>query len=445
MRTRARPASGPAWTLALSMIACGCGASAPRAAVASAVDRGDVEDAVSAYERLRESDGADAELLARVAVLVLVREARSEDRESRRAAVQELGFAGSAGEPTLRQLARSDGPAQILALEALARRGDDGSKRQLRGLADSDDPDERAASVLAMDAEQDRALLLEAIAWPAPLARQNAAAALAALAPEGEARDALESVGRGDPEPGVRAAAVRSLGAYGAPALTALRERLSDPVGSVRMAAVEALLRADRDQARVILGSLFETPTSTQGIEAARLLATPARGAGAESGDQGARAYLRQALSASDPTLRAQAGVALVSLPGAEEMIGALREALAREADAGAKLSIARALMRQPGAVGEAREALRGLMREDGTMNALQAAAVLAGEGEGDASATLAGFLTRPDPVLRRAAARAMARDASRPDDVRGALVDHDASVRIAAAGGIVAAAATPR
>jgi hypothetical protein len=425
----------------------GCGASAPRAAVASAVDRGEVDEAIDAYERLRANDGPDAELLARVAALVLMREARGDDRDSRRAAVQELGFAGTAGEPFLRELARGDGAARILALETLARRGDEGAKLHLRALADSDDADERAASVLGMDAEQDRALLLEAITWPAPAARQNAAVALASLAPDGEARDALEGVSRGDPEPGVRAAAVRSLGAYGPPALTALRERLSDPVGSVRMAAVEALMRADRDQARVILGSLFEMPASTQGIEAARLLAMPGRdartGDDRGEGDEGARAYLRQALSAREPSLRAQAGVALVSLPGAEEMIGALREALARESDAGAKLSIARALLRQRGAEGDAREALRALMGESGTMNALQAAAVLADDGASDAGAaaeTLAELLTRPDPVLRRTAARALARDARRPDDARAALRDHDASVRISAAGGILAA-----
>ncbi|MBZ0116347.1 MAG: hypothetical protein K8H88_05115, partial [Sandaracinaceae bacterium] len=48
----------------------GCG-SAPRARVASAVDRGDLEGAMQAYERLRESDGDDRALLGRVAGLVL--------------------------------------------------------------------------------------------------------------------------------------------------------------------------------------------------------------------------------------------------------------------------------------------------------------------------------------------------------------------------------------
>lgn len=428
----------------------GCGASAPRAAVASAVDRGDVDEALEAYERFRAHDGADADLLGRVAALILEREARSDDRERRRAAVQELALAGTAGAPILEALARGGGAAQVPALETLARRGDERALLLLRAMADSEDAEARTASVVAMDPEADRALLLDAIRWPEARARERAAEVLARRGDDGEVRDALEDVSRVDPEPSVRAAAVRALGGFGPAALGALGERLSDPVGSVRMAAVEALLRADRDQARVMLGSLFEVPTSTQGIEAARLLATPPRGSAGEDGgdaavidDRGARAYLRQALHASEPSLRAQAGVALVSIPGSAEMIAPIRDALARESDPGAKLSLARALLRQGGDAREdARRALRELMQSEGTMDALMAAAVLAGDGEGDAAGVLAAFLARPDPVLRRAAARALARDALRPDDARGALRDHDASVRISAAGGILAASA---
>lgn len=432
--------AGVALGLACAIAWSGCG-SAPRGAVASAIDRGEIDEAFAAYERMRASDGPDLSLLGMIAALVLDREARSDDRDARRAAVQELTSAGTAGDSTLRSLATSAGPVRVIALEALARRGDDRARIELRALADDEDADARAAAILGMDAVEDRALLLEAMASPQARARENAAERLGGAAPDTDARLALENAARVDPEAGVRIAAVRALGGFGSASVGALRERLGDPVAGVRMSAVEALLRADRDQARDILGALLATPTSAQGIEAARLLATP--GAGATTPDDpGARTYLRQALLASDPNLRSQAGVALVSLPGSEEYLGVLREALAREADPGAKLSIARALLRQRGAETEAREALRALAAGGPTMTSLQAAAILAGERDGDAAHTIAGFLGAPDPMLRRTAARALARDAMRPDDVRSALRDHDATVRIGAAGGILAALA---
>lgn len=439
MRTTRGAAALTVLASATMMMSC---ASAPRAAVAGAVERGALGEAIEAYERMRASDGPDVALLSRVAALLLEQEARGDDREHRRAAVQELSSAGTAGEPILRRIAASAGTAaRVLALEALARRGDEGAQLELRALADSTDADERAASVLGMDIEDDSALLMEAIASPHPRAREYAAERLARAAPETDVRIALENAARVDPEPSVRSAAVRALGAFGAPALTAISERLSDPVAGVRMSAVEALLRADRDQARTILGALLEMPTSAQGIEAARLLSIPGRGDGSVA-DPGARAFLRQALSASDPSLRSQAGVALVSIAGSGDLVAVLRDALGRETDSGVALSLGRALLRQPGAEQDAIEALRTVMRAGATMTSLQAAAILAGERDGEALGVLAGFLAMPEPTLRRVAARALARDAMHPDDARSALRDHDATVRISAAGGILAAAA---
>jgi HEAT repeat protein len=427
---------------ALAMVLCGCG-SAPRGAVVTAVDRGDASGALAAYERLRVSDGADTDLLARVAALMLMDEAMEGDAERQRAAIQELSLAGTAGAPILERIANGEGPSRVLALEALARRGDEGARRALRGLADDPDPIARATAILGMDVDLDRDALIEAIASASARAREHAAERLAGAAPDSGARNALEQAARVDPEPAVRMAAVRALGAFGPPAIGALRERLSDPQAGVRLTAVEALLRADRDQARPILGALFAVPTSAQGIEAARLLALPGRD-GASPSDAGARAYLVQALDAPDPNLRSQAGVALTSIPGSEEYVGALRAALARESDPGAKLSLARALLEQRGAEEDAREALRALMRQGMTMSSLQAAAVLASERDADAAGVLAAMLEAPDAMLRRTAARALARDAMRPDDARAALRDRDATVRIGAAGGILAASAAP-
>lgn len=440
MSTRGTRATRGPWLALLVAAACasGCGGAA-RGRVASAVDRGSVDEALEAYERMREADGADPDLLGRIAALILEQAARDADRALSRQAIQELAAAGTRGDPVLRALAEEDGAWRVLALEALARRGDRGAAIELRSFSDDEDPEARAASVLGMDPEDDRALLLDALGWPQPRARENAASALAALAPDGEVRARIEETSRVDPDPGVRAAAVRALGAYGSAAVSALRERLSDPQPSVRSAAVDALIRADRDEAWAALGSLFATPASAQGVEAARLMLLRQR-EGDE--DRGARAYLLSALRASEPALRAQTAVALVSLPPAEDARDALREALAAESDPGTQLSLARALGRQPGAEQEAEAALRTLMQAGLEMSALQAAALLAEDGDQAATGVLAAFLGRPDPSLRRAAARALARDAMRPDDAREALRDHDASVRIGAAGAILAAAA---
>ena len=64
--------------LALSILllaSCGGG---PRGRVATAVDAGDLEGALAAYEDYRGSEGADADVLGRVAALLLEEEARAQ-------------------------------------------------------------------------------------------------------------------------------------------------------------------------------------------------------------------------------------------------------------------------------------------------------------------------------------------------------------------------------
>ena len=429
-----------AGVIAIGLALSGC-ASAPRARVGAALAAGDLSLARREYEVLRVSDGEDTELLARVAGLLLEQEAASEDRDRRRAAVQELGLAGPMGRPILQRVVAGAGPGRLAALESLARRGDRDARRELRGLADSEDPEARAASVLGMDVELDRALLLDWIASPSARVRQAVAERLGELTIDSEAQQALEAAARVDPEPAVRAACVRALGEIGPNAVEALRERLSDESASVRTAAVDALVRADRARALEVLGALLAMPPSPAGIEAARVIATPLATEPEEpAGARDARAYLRGALSSSDPTLRAQAGVALAGMPPQEGVEISLRAALAAETDDGARLSLARALLRQPSAQVDARAALAALMERDAAMNGLQAATILAAEGEESARQRLRAFLEMPDATLRRVAARALARDAMRPDEARVALDDEDALVRIRAAGGILAA-----
>ena len=425
-------------TLALPLIvlAVGC-ASAPRARVAAAVERGDLDAALVAYERFRSSEGADHDLLARMATLLLEREARSEDPAVRRAAIQQLALAGTAGMPVLVRLADAEGvtPARLEALETLARRNHEPARLALRSLADSDDPEILAASVLGMDPALDRDLLLSLAGSPHARVRKQALDALA-LTHDPDVARLLAEAARVDADATVRAAAVRGLGRAGESAVAILRERLSDPDAGVRLAAVAAL--ASDARGRQALAPMLEIAPAAAGIEAARVLlnapdtsaALTARG----------RAFLLEALAMDDPALRAQAGVAFASLPlDREPPLEALRAALAGEADPDVRLAFARALWRHDRAA--AREALSALLHAD-AMPRVQAAALLASEGDRDARAVLAEVLGGDGAsILRRTAARALARDAMDPDAARRALSDEDALVRIYGAGGILAAA----
>lgn len=422
------------------LTACGAG---PRARVVSAVDTGDFEHAYSAYEEFRATDGDDAGLLARVAGVLLREEVEGDDDGRRRAALSQLTLAGTAGDPILRDLADGPGatPARVGALSVLARRGREDARLALRALADTDEPDVLAAAILGMDPEPDRALLLSHLESTHGQVRTAAARALGPLADDPEVRRALEEAARVDPVASARAAAVRGLAGAGAEAVEILRERLSDPESSVRLAAVGALFEADREEALRALGPLLAVAPSPAGIEAARLIAQlDAEDAPPEEAEA-ARAFLRQALIAEDPALRSQAGVALAGLPlDARSPTEALREALAREGDATVKLSFARALWRRDQEA--AREALEALLGGEG-MPRVQAAALLAGEGHDGAPEVLEEVLGSDEgSLLRRTAARALAREAMRPLEVRGALHDDDALVRIYAAGGILAASA---
>lgn len=408
--------------------------------------RRDVPGALAAYDSFREVDGADVDLLASVAALVLELEARSGDPRRRDAALLQLRLAGNAGVPTLRRLAdvRDDPLLQARALEALARRGDAHARALLYGLLDSDDPTIVAAAIPTMDPEEETPRLLAYLRDTDPGVRRAAALALGAAVDSFEAMSALAEAARVDPNARVRAAAARALGGFGAAAVPFLRERLGDADAGVRMAVVGALLRADRSTALELLAPLLATPPSRAGIEAARLIAlgvppTASAPAATQHVDD-ARLYLLAALRDDDPSLRAQAAVAIVSLSTDEAWADRLREALAREPEPTVRLGIARALRSLDPDDAVAQEALEELLANDG-MPAVQAAAVLARSGHPAALRRLQGALTADDTLLRRVAARALAKDAGRPDDVRALLRDDDPFVRIHAAGGILAAA----
>ena len=199
-------------------------------------------------------------------------------------------------------------------------------------MADDRRADVRAASTLALDPHEDRAQLVALALETNEHVRAAASLRLGALGPDDEAaRLLLEERARVDPDAGVRAAAVRALGSYGPAAIPGLRDRLSDPEPSVRMMAITSLVRADRVLARDTIAAMLATPPAMDSIEAARALATTVgRPDEAPSTEDRvtALAYLRQALAAPDPALRAQAAVALVGVPGRDDLEPALTRAL---------------------------------------------------------------------------------------------------------------------
>lgn len=426
--------------VALSVAGCAGG---PRAAVMRAVEQGNVTNALDEYERFREDDGGDGDLLAHVAALVLEDAARSDDEERRNAAISQLTLAGTAGYPVLERLSSGESPLPLRAkaLQVLARRGDSDAQAALRGFLDEDDGQVLAAAVEALEVDDDEERLLSLIEHTSADVRQAAASKLQGAAPSGPARAALAEAARVDPEPRVRARAVRSLGAFGGAAFDYIRERLSDEDPSVRLAAVGALVSADRSRALAEVGSLLEIAPSRAGIEAARLLAAEPRDEdeGPSEGSVLARAFLRRALSASDASVRSQAAVALSSLPSPGDLMDDLARQMEQDSEASVRVSLATLLLTREETEERARATLREVSEGEG-MAAVQAAAALARDGDSDAVDRLLETLREGEPNERRVAARAVARDALRPDDARTALRDEDALVRIHAAGGILAA-----
>ncbi len=408
-------------------------------AVSTALDHRDLDGALTAYERVRTSDGDDTVLLARISELLLENEASGDDAERRSAALHELALAGTSGHAALERLGAT---GSVHALAILAEAGSDSARRALRDHIDSEDPEVRAAAVLGLSIDSDRERLLGFAAESSARVRAAAVGRLGELAPDSAARAVLEERARIDPDPMVRGAAVRALGSFATAAIELLRERLSDPIASVRMAAVAALLHADRERGRAVLASLLATPSSAQGIEAARLLGTTVERdePPTDQDASAARAYLTSALVAGDPSLRSQAAVALSTLRGQTDLRAALSQALVRETDASVRLAIARALLPLPGGEPDALEAIQAIAATEMSMTSLQASILLATRHESGGVDRVEAAMHGADVSLRRIAARALARDAMMPARAAPALEDSDALVRIHAAGGILAA-----
>ena len=428
----------------LSVSSLGACSGGPRAPVRSAVESGDVRAALDQYDRYRAREGVDEELLREIAVALLVSAATGDDPRARDASLTQLNLAGHAGVSVLEDLSeRPESPvARAKALRLLAARGDRGARSELRGLLGSEDADVLAAAVSTLDGGDD-ARLFAFLNHTAAVVRESAARRLVDSAPSVEVRLSLSDVARVDPEPSVRAAALRSLAAFGPKAFDAIRSRLSDATPRVRMAAVGALARADRARAVSVLGALLRIAPSKAGVEAARVLAAPRPGPDGERDtvDVIARSFLYQTLESGDPRLRSQAAVALSTLPWDVTMADGLVERMRTDANDAVRLSLALLLVESDSIREPALSTLRALAATGRSMPSVQAAAALAARGESTAIRRLETLVGSDLTPVRRVAARALGRRAGKPDAARRALRDRDIQVRIAAAGGILASA----
>ena len=421
-------------TFLLTLVACAGG---PRAAVSTALDARDLPGAFTAYDRFRETEGADPYLLAGIAELVLEEEASSGDFERVRATIRMLRFAGLQGRPLLIRLSESEATmTKVLALEALMDQREEAARALLFGMLDQADDELLPHILRSVDPTQDGPRLLGYFAHADPAVRRVAALQFG----DGENDDAygpLVELARGDDEPRVRGAAVRALGAYeqSAPALV---DRLSDAAANVRLAAARSLLRADAAQAIEVFGTWMDAPPSRASIEAARAVCMRAHG-GLEEAAQlkpEAESHLFTALALTDDGPRAQAAFALISVPE----LGRTRilSLVDTEQNDGVRLQLARALEQEEADV--AARVFRQLLSAEGMVR-VQAAAALSERGEEAALATLDDVLASDAAsLLRQVAARALARRAGRPEELREVLEDRDPLVRIQAAGGILAA-----
>src|SRR5688500_15381144 len=168
MRVRVRSRS--VLHLALSSLAAAAScALGPRAAVMREVEQRDSRGALLAYERFREDEEADGELLGHVAALVLEKEAIREEVDRREAAIVQLDLAGTAGREAMRRLdeERSHPKTRARALEMLARRGDDTARETLLQYADDANAEVAAAAVYALDPRTARGDLVERLQHPA--------------------------------------------------------------------------------------------------------------------------------------------------------------------------------------------------------------------------------------------------------------------------------------
>jgi hypothetical protein len=408
------------------LAACGGGATSE---VASALRRGELDLALRLYEA---QGGADRASLAAIAAATLEREADSGDPRRSAQAFAALREAGTAAQSVLERLAQSSERTAVRAraLALLAALGDAGARDTLRGQLDSADPEVAAAAVTALDPQDEAAELRTRLDSPASAVRLAAVQRLVRAPEDAQTARALERAAARDPELAVRSFALSALARQGAAGVRAIEARLSDRDPEVRATAASLLVGADVVRARERLASVLAGDVTAEGIEAARaLIAADLQQAGAP-----ARGLLARAVVHPDGALRGRAAVALMSLRD-PQLRALAAERAASEPVRSVRLCLALAL----DAAHPARSRLLHDLIAQRDVSSVQAAAELARRGDARALAAVRELIVHREPSVRRAAVRALGRELNRTHEIRGALRDGEAGVRIAAAAAVLA------
>jgi len=411
----------------------GCAASETRHQVVAAIERGAYADALRTYEK----GGQERSLLRVLAESVLLQDAQLADGPRQRSAFGELELLGTRARPWLERLARPEQPESVRAraLRILMVLGDSDARAQLRELAFTADPAVVDEAFAALDPSLDQALLLSTLRAPRA-ARRLAAVVLLGAADAPNTLQPIVELSRSDPEPSVRAAALFALERRGAEAVRAFERGLKDDSESVRVAAIAAFARAAPAQALSHLDQQLGSAVSHETLAAAVALLQM------QPVCEAARAHdaLARGLAASESPLRSHTAVLIRTLPGDRESLAAVRERLAIESVPEVQLALALALGADDPA---ARRALARLAQGTALV-AAQAAQELARFGDATAERQLITLRASASSVTRASVARALGRDRRVPEAVAPLLADQDPSVRIAAAGAILAALMDP-
>lgn len=409
-----------------------CGEPAARGRLVSSVEKGEYARALALYER----DGRQRALLRAFAETLLLDASRSDDAAVRREAFQEWSQLGTRALPWLERLSEASEPERVraAALQTRLELGDGAARSALRKLLDSADPEVIDRAYAALDPDKDRALLVGALRAPRLARREQALRLLARVdPPDPSLLPALIEVARFDPEPPLRAAAVRALARYGAPAADTEDIALHDASESVRAAALEVLPQLQPTAAEVLLSQQLGSTDSASSVAAAATLLRmqPPRE------PERAEAAIIRALQSGDGALRAQAASTLRTLPPSAAVLASVRARLASEPLPEVTLLLCLAL---PPDDKDARATLERLMRGGG-MAAVQASAELARRSAAEkdaASVRLTALRTHTSALVRRAVAHALASATHHAEAIVPLLADASADVRSAAAGAVL-------
>jgi HEAT repeat protein len=415
--------------LSLALVACASSAAPLR----QQVQRGDTRGAIRAYrERARERGSSIPDLLANVALAVLEREASAEDVRTRNAVFSTLRSLGSRGHDALVALAERPGIVGDRAAATLYELdGRDGEPpARLIEASRSLDPERRIAGLSADEGRNNVLALIGALESRNVELRRAAAQRLGRRRGEPAVLERLSQCVREDPEDTVRSACVGALGSIGATAFDAILPAREDRTTFVRLMAISALVSANKDRAREVLGPMLREPPNALSIELARALSA--------RGDEEATNYILDALAGSDPGLRAQAAVAASGL--GERFEPRLLPFL-EDGDVEVRLRVAGALGRAGRRRAEAVSSLRPLASSPDAMLAIRALLVLSELDDAAAAAPVRRALGSQSASVRRLAVLAwshLAGGSGEVDPLADLLDDRDATIRVLAAGEIV-------